>query len=445
MRKGVVRVVSRQDCGCWNVEAKTRFERRLDVHDGHASREVNVCGLCAGGVARSLGGAAASVHIEFMIPLWNNEVKDWYENELIPEFERLNPDIKVEINYVTWDEFDDKRTLAIASGIGLDVHNPEAYAKVEYRTGMVTTELSKDGLLDAVGQRRTYATYDRNLCVKHAVNGEMMGTVLDFPDVLDFTVIAYDPDDDDPDDRITRIEIVTDKGELVLAETFDAHHVTWSPSVAAGEAKYFFVLVYTADKTDGPTAYVAPVWTGWGGGFLPYADVVAGETKVAIGLEREAYELILPFGTVAVPQLELQMTGRGGDPKVRAIETAVDVQVPETLPETSVVRLFDAEGNLLHVAKIQLSVAPPSVRALLGEVELFTPEGLYVDGELTLSLSVDAPPEMIERAAIFLTPLSQGRPVEAERRNLYDGPTVPRVSVPSSNARRSTSPMGGSR
>ncbi|HHW11280.1 MAG TPA: extracellular solute-binding protein, partial [Firmicutes bacterium] len=63
---------------------------------------------------------AAPVEIEFLTPLWNEDVRKWYENEMIPEFEKLHPDIKVRIAYVTWNEYDDKRLVATAAGVGPD-------------------------------------------------------------------------------------------------------------------------------------------------------------------------------------------------------------------------------------------------------------------------------------------------------------------------------------
>ena len=108
-----------------------------------------------------------------------------------------------------------------------------------------------------------------------------MGSVLRNPSSLAFSVSASDPDTGDANDRITRIEIVGENGALVGAKDFSDHSVTWNATYAP-EHKYYFAKVYTADKadgpatyakkpppgqparapdkTDGPTAYSAPVW-----------------------------------------------------------------------------------------------------------------------------------------------------------------------------------------
>lgn len=68
----------------------------------------------------SLAASAESVKIEFMTPLWNEQVKSWYETDVIPGFQELYPGIMVEVIYVTWNEYDDKRLVTTASGIGPD-------------------------------------------------------------------------------------------------------------------------------------------------------------------------------------------------------------------------------------------------------------------------------------------------------------------------------------
>lgn len=85
-------------------------------------RLVTTCVLILGlaTLVSSLAVAAEPVKIEFMTPLWNEQVKTWYENEVIPKFQQLHPDIAVEIIYVSWNEYDDKRLITTASGVGPD-------------------------------------------------------------------------------------------------------------------------------------------------------------------------------------------------------------------------------------------------------------------------------------------------------------------------------------
>jgi hypothetical protein len=98
-----------------------------------------------------------------------------------------------------------------------------------------------------------------------------MGSTLDRPAELAFNISVNDPDADNPKDRITKLDIVTDGG--AVAETYTppapAHAITWTPTLHDSAGKYFFVRVWNAGggdapgaNPDKPVAWLAPVWTG---------------------------------------------------------------------------------------------------------------------------------------------------------------------------------------
>jgi hypothetical protein len=122
-------------------------------------------------------------------------------------------------------------------------------------------ELTREQILNAMLERRVYATFDQNLRLTVWANGRIMGSALDSGgvDAMKFKIEATDPDETNPDDRLTRIELIGEDGDVLASQGFDAHSVTWTPTVAADQP-YYFALVYSDDKTDGPTAYSAPVW-----------------------------------------------------------------------------------------------------------------------------------------------------------------------------------------
>lgn len=144
---------------------------------------------------------------------------------------------------------------------GFDGHLVEAIHKLTYRCGLVAEELTRDALMEAIGARRTYATFDKNLEIQYMVNDVWMGSEIpNNPGRFEFNICVSDPDTGDENDKITRIEIMKDNGELVTWQKFDAHSVQWTPVIEDTESDYFFLRVWTKGKTDGPTAYVAPVW-----------------------------------------------------------------------------------------------------------------------------------------------------------------------------------------
>jgi hypothetical protein len=139
------------------------------------------------------------------------------------------------------------------------------------RTFVLATEKSKAAILDAMKNRRTYASLDGNIQCTYTVNGAIMGSTLAKPDTFAFDISITDPDKENAKNAITRIDIVKDRGAVV--ETFTpptpSHAVTWKPTIRDTTGKYFFVRVWNAGGGDAakgdpekPIAWLAPVWTG---------------------------------------------------------------------------------------------------------------------------------------------------------------------------------------
>jgi hypothetical protein len=154
---------------------------------------------------------------------------------------------------------------------GNDNHGFYGITHQKSRTFVLATERSKSAILDAMKHRRTYASLDGNVQCRYTVNGAIMGSTLDKPDEFQFEISIRDPDTSEPNDKITKIDIVKDGG--MVAETYTPPSpdfaVTWSPTIHDSTSKYFFVRVWNAGGGDAPkadsekpVAWLAPVWTG---------------------------------------------------------------------------------------------------------------------------------------------------------------------------------------
>jgi hypothetical protein len=158
----------------------------------------------------------------------------------------------------------------VSPACGLDNHGFWGITHHTSRTFVLATAKTKAAILDAMKHRRTYASLDGNLQCRCTVNGAIMGSTLNRPDVFKFDISINDPDTAKPKDRITKIDIVKDGG--AVAQTYSptpAHSVTWSPTIQDAKSKYFFVRVWNAGGGDAPggsatkpIAWLAPVWTG---------------------------------------------------------------------------------------------------------------------------------------------------------------------------------------
>ena len=153
---------------------------------------------------------------------------------------------------------------------GNDNHGLAGINGQRSRTFVLATALNKTAVLDAMQNRRTYASLDGDLQCRYTVNDAIMGSTLEAPARFQFDITVTNPDRADPNGRITKIDIVKDGGQVVLTHSPDPEHsVRWTPTVEDSTSRYFFVRVWTAGGGDAPdpnpaepTAWLAPVWTG---------------------------------------------------------------------------------------------------------------------------------------------------------------------------------------
>ena len=102
-----------------------------------------------------------------------------------------------------------------------------------------------------------YATEDKNLELDYTVNGNMMGSIIDVPEKLNFEISFNDPD---RTDSIAKVELVVNSGKVAYTWNSAAELANGSVSVElAPEYTYYFVRV---TEGDGDLAVTAPVWVG---------------------------------------------------------------------------------------------------------------------------------------------------------------------------------------
>jgi len=147
----------------------------------------------------------------------------------------------------------------VAPMAGQDNHSTWGIQNLAYRTGVLAQSLTRENIMEAMRARRVYCTWDKNLHLWFRANGRIMGSVLSNPASVSFSVWVSDPDTSEPKDRITRVELVGENGKLLRWKDFSAHTASWEITLPPTQ-KYYFLLVYCADKKDGPTAYSAPIW-----------------------------------------------------------------------------------------------------------------------------------------------------------------------------------------
>jgi hypothetical protein len=138
--------------------------------------------------------------------------------------------------------------------------NHELNTTYPHRTAIIASELTREGLHEALAQKRFYSTDDSNLRVMFRCNGEWMGSVV-YADQLSFEVLVED------DEPIERLEILNERGEVVLSTETDGNNVEWRPQLEAENGAYFLrvsEIDTNGDEPEAPeglqTAVTSPIW-----------------------------------------------------------------------------------------------------------------------------------------------------------------------------------------
>ena len=109
----------------------------------------------------------------------------------------------------------------VAPVCGNDNHGFYGITHHTSRTFVLATEKNKGAILDAMKHRRTYASLDQNIQCSYSVNGAIMGSTLERPEILHFDISIRDPDRDRPGDKITKIDIIRDGGKVAARRLTD--------------------------------------------------------------------------------------------------------------------------------------------------------------------------------------------------------------------------------
>jgi len=139
-----------------------------------------------------------------------------------------------------------------------DNHRADWGRMGQFRTGVLATELTRDGIVDAYLNRRFYATEDGNLCLDFRCAGYPMGSVLDGGPRV-FEVSAYDRDGETFEEvRLYR------NGELIETRAVSGADVSESFEDASTAKAYYYVIVKQTDDSDAngrnDEAISSPIW-----------------------------------------------------------------------------------------------------------------------------------------------------------------------------------------
>jgi hypothetical protein len=138
----------------------------------------------------------------------------------------------------------------------------------DHRTAVLATALTKEAVLEAIRQRRVYATQDKNLEIRFTVNGQIMGSAIPTtpPMPLAIQVDLRDPDEPQANYKVilhrdTVGDEIEARDDLAFRTTTGNSTVTFEEFTYDGGEQYFLIeVIQNPDAATEDRAWTAPVW-----------------------------------------------------------------------------------------------------------------------------------------------------------------------------------------
>ena len=308
----------------------------------------------------------------------------------------------------------------IGPAAGQDNHNPDWLTGLEIRTAILATSLTRANIYEAIKVHRVYATENRNLRILYTINGNVMGSIIS-AGTCHVSIHVEDPDTNINSDRIRKIELVRNGGNVVATYTSDAHTVDWVPTITPCNAPYYFVRVTNAANKK---AWTAPIWITAGGQYTLTISVVgSGVVTPSVGSHTYSYGDVVTL--TAAPDAGWSFAGWSGDlsgsanPATITMEankaiTATFTQIPyaltvSTIGSGSVSK--DPDQAIYHYGDVVTLTAAPDVgwsfAGWSGDLSgSANPAAITIDVNKTVTATFSLECTPIASVDLFFTPAS---------------------------------------
>lgn len=142
----------------------------------------------------------------------------------------------------------------VAPTCGQDNHRVDFGVANEFRTVILSTDLNREHLYDSLKNMRVYATQDKNVRIDYTINDIPMGSELDNPSKLRFSVSVVD---NDYEDKIKTIEIISNNGEIIKTKEFNSNLAKLEFTIKPKNNTFYYVKV---TQNNNKTSVTAPIW-----------------------------------------------------------------------------------------------------------------------------------------------------------------------------------------
>ncbi|WP_066248534.1 Ig-like domain-containing protein [Neobacillus drentensis] len=159
----------------------------------------------------------------------------------------------------------------LAPTYGEDNHEG-TWGQINARTVIVADDLSQDSLMNSMRNMRVYMEEDPNFTLDVSANGYYMGSTVDSKklsfDIKGSDLVAeaknstdynYLPASYKSDDRIAKVELISNGNKVVDSITPMEKDFTWKPNYTVTSGQQWFVVKVT--QMDGERIYSSPIWS----------------------------------------------------------------------------------------------------------------------------------------------------------------------------------------
>jgi hypothetical protein len=250
-------------------------------------------------------------------------------------------------SYYVWTEEEYRKALDYGWKTGPsnngDTHSTEWAIDNPGRTGIWATELTYDGVLEALDAMRTFATEDGNFEVYLKGDGGWMGETIPNDGTISFEVYVNDPDAE----SLVSLELYTDQGQVMTSTVPTANDYTWSFDLPISDGVHYFFV--RAEQADGDRTVSAPIWT--------EGDVDVAPTKLDITPAQ--------LSTEAPANFTARVTNRGA---TEVTDVSVTFTVDETVVGSDVITVPAGSDAFAAVGWAPTITGPVTIAAGISDV-----------------------------------------------------------------------------
>ncbi|MGL6104752.1 CehA/McbA family metallohydrolase [Romboutsia sp.] len=124
----------------------------------------------------------------------------------------------------------------------------------EFRTVILSTNLTRDAIYDALKNMRVYATEDKNIKIDYTVNDLPMGSIIDETSKLNFSVTIVDNDDND---KIEEVQVISNNNKIIYKKKFNSNLAKLEFTLKPTKNTFYYVKII---QNNNKYSVTAPIW-----------------------------------------------------------------------------------------------------------------------------------------------------------------------------------------